>query len=135
MNQDNDKEQDETNVHDSAEEEDKDPSAFDEDNQDQNEQILIDMADGSDAGSAVSPVVDPVAQALVTMTNEVNASVAGQLFLLLGFEIPAAHRFVFTESINYAYAFSRLTDKKLAHVIAVARNLDGVIVVLLNHIL
>ena len=54
------------------------------------------MADDSDAGSVGPPVVNPVAQALVTMTNEVNASVAGQLFILLGFETPAAHRFVFT---------------------------------------
>ena len=77
------------------------------------------MADDSDAGSVGTPVFDPVAQALLTMTNEVNASVAGQLFVLLGFEITAAHRFVFTESINIADAFSRPTNKKLAHLIAV----------------
>ena len=34
VNQDNGEEQDETNVHGSAEEEEEDPSAFDEDNQD-----------------------------------------------------------------------------------------------------
>ena len=54
------------------------------------------MVDDSDAGSVGPPVVDPVAQALVTMTNEINAIVAGQLFVLLGFKIPAAHQFVFT---------------------------------------
>ena len=82
---------------------------------------MINIADDSDAGSVGPPVVDPVTQDLVTMTNEVNASVAGQLFVLLGFEILAAHQFVFTESINDADAFSRLTDKKLAHLIAVTR--------------
>ena len=44
------------------------------------------MAEDSDAGSVGPPVVNPVAQTLVTMTNEVNASVSGQLFVLLGFE-------------------------------------------------
>ena len=83
------------------------------------------MADNSDSGSVGPPVVDPVSQALVTTTNEVNASVAGQLFVLLGFEIPDTHRFVFTESINDADALSRLTDKKLAHLIAVARKPGG----------
>ena len=83
------------------------------------------MADDSDAGSVGPPVVDPVAQALVNMTNEVNASVAGQFFVILGFEIPAAHRLVFTESINDADAFSRLTDKKLAHLIAVVHKPGG----------
>ena len=120
MNKYNDEEQDDTNVHNSAEEEEEeDPSAFDEYNQYQNERVVIDMADDIDSGSVGPPVVDPVAQALVTMTNEVNSSVAGQLFVLLGFEIPAAHRFVFTESINDADVFSRLTDEKLAHLIAV----------------
>ena len=57
---------------------------------------MINMADDSDAGSEGPPVVDPVAHALVTMTNEVNTTVAGQLFVLLGFEIPAEYRFVFT---------------------------------------
>ena len=94
MNQDNEEEQDETNFHDSAEEEEEeDPPVFDKDNQDQNEQVVIGMADDSDAGSVGPPVVDPVAQALVTMTNEVNVSVAVQLFVLLGFEIPAALTF------------------------------------------
>ena len=59
------------------------------------------------------------------MTNEVNARLVGQLFVLLGFEIPAAHRFVFTELINDADAFYRLTDKKLTHLIAVARKPGG----------
>ena len=123
VNQDNNEEQDKTSVNNSAEEEEEeeeDPPAFDKDNQDQNKQIEINMADDSDAGSVGRPVVGPVSQALVTMTNEVNASVAGQLFVLLGFEIPASHRFVFTESINDADAFSSMTDKKLAHLIAVA---------------
>ena len=83
------------------------------------------MADNSDSGSVGPPVVDPVSQALVTTTNEVNASVAGQLFLLLGFKIPATNRFVFTELINDADAFSRLTDNKLAHLIAVTRKPGG----------
>ena len=83
------------------------------------------MADDSDVGYVGPPVVDSVSQALLTMKNEINTSVAGQLFVLLGFEIPAAHRFIFTESINDADAFSRLTDKKLAHLIAVVRKPGG----------
>ena len=126
VNQYNNEEQDETNVHETAEEEEEeDPSDFDKDNQDQNEQVVINMVDDSDAGSVGPTIVDPVAQALVTMTNEVNASVAGRLFVLLGFEILAAHRLVFTESINDADAFSRLTDKKLAQLIAVTRKPGG----------
>ena len=69
VNQDNDKEQDKTNVHDSAEEKEEDPSAFDQDNQDQTKQVVIDMAEDSDAGSVGPPVFNPIAQALVTMTN------------------------------------------------------------------
>ena len=85
MNQDNDEEQDDTNVHVSAEEkEEEDPSASNKDNQYQNEQFVIDMADDSDSRYAGPPVVDPVTQYLVIMINEVSASVAGQLFVLLG---------------------------------------------------
>ena len=47
------------------------------------------------------------------------------MFVLLGFEIPAAHRFVFTESTNDADAFYRLTYKKLAQLIAVTRKTGG----------
>ena len=50
---------------------------------------------------------------------------AGQLFVLLGFEIPAAHRFIFTKSIKHADAFSTLTDKKLAHLIVVTHKHAG----------
>ena len=77
MNQNNNKEQDENNFHGSAEEEEEeeeeeeDPSDFDKDNQDQNEKVVIDMADDSDAGSVGPHVVDPVALALVTMMKPV----------------------------------------------------------------